>query len=787
MARREAVNDTEHLAVPTRPEPPMPAPDAPSDENGIDELLRPLDALLAKLRTGSTGDQLVAIQRVHEIVWRGAEQNRLHDELRTMGALELMVTLVQSPNLLVRRESLHILWSLSSSARNARALVDMPGALDAIVRLLPARRTASKAGLLARTQLDETGASEASRVEILAPAAVATLRNVALQRGAPAQLVRAGAVGGLLRLLLGVDLDDVELVDVLLVLWRLSASPDEGESIRTVGSGAPRNTRFVIGKDGSGGEDSGAVDAGAAAGAAPPIASASGCETVGAVASPETRARADGVDADVAADDCAAAVTAHALAEMRADSVLARLSGLAVRTAVKTQTIAAERRRRPAAHAAAAAAAAVPHADVAAADEDSEPSTANAIVCALIANLATTEDVAERAGALDAIDGVSWSLRAALSAGVRPDSVTSAQLHSAWALANLLALSKANCVLCATEHADDALPALAQLLHYAEPPQRLLPPDAAARMQARDRARHKAALALRHVVQAAPDMTPLRTPALVRSLVGLLAHRATSACHALALCTLADLAGGRDAPTRAMLSAGGAGGAGDADALAAARAIAEAGAMDHLRFTLLSADRAVLEGSLQLLGTLAALPHVAAALVPAVASGANDAEPRMDVGSPSTLDTLLALLARGANDRRIVRHVLHAMRTLLLAAPPLRDVVGARAAAADLLLHLTVSADDRTQLWAVSTLHMLARENAIGAETVRACGGIPTLLELLRPAFPSAVRDQAAQALDEVCRLCTRAPMEVDKAGGSVRLADAMSVLHRDFRTPPFF
>jgi len=330
MARREAVNDTEHLAVPTRPEPPMPAPDAPSDENGIDELLRPLDALLAKLRTGSTGDQLVAIQRVHEIVWRGAEQNRLHDELRTMGALELMVTLVQSPNLLVRRESLHILWSLSSSARNARALVDMPGALDAIVRLLPARRTASKAGLLARTQLDETGASEASRVEILAPAAVATLRNVALQRGAPAQLVRAGAVGGLLRLLLGVDLDDVELVDVLLVLWRLSASPDEGESIRTVGSGAPRNTRFVIGKDGSGGEDSGAVDAGAAAGAAPPIASASGCETVGAVASPETRARADGVDADVAADDCAAAVTAHALAEMRADSVLARLSGLAV-------------------------------------------------------------------------------------------------------------------------------------------------------------------------------------------------------------------------------------------------------------------------------------------------------------------------------------------------------------------------------------------------------------------------------------------------------------------------
>jgi HEAT repeat protein len=151
------------------------------------------------------------------------------------------------------------------------------------------------------------------------------------------------------------------------------------------------------------------------------------------------------------------------------------------------------------------------------------------------------------------------------------------------------------------------------------------------------------------------------------------------------------------------------------------------------------------------------------------------------------LHTLFALLKRWANDRKLVREVVRALLTLLFRAEGLRPLVGVRHDCVSALLHLALSTDERTQLWAASGVHMISRAADECAQTVLECDGIPVLLELLKGPFPRDVRAQAAQALNEIGLLSEDAAMQIDSAGGSLLLSDTMQELYRDFRTMPFF
>ncbi|KAJ1626277.1 armadillo-type protein [Pavlovales sp. CCMP2436] len=701
------------------------APPPQAAEEAAEEAPEAAEELIAELIAGSTIN-LVGLHRLHAIVWRGAGQPALLASLRAAGMLELAVQLVQEPNLLVRKAAVQILWALSAAPSGAQLLAAQPLLLAAIIRLI------------------EKGAFVAEDLEILVPPAVSTLRNIALAPGAHAALVAAGAVGALLHLLLGTQLaqSSSTLVDVMLVLWKLSAT-------------------------------------------------------------------------------ASTAATTSALSELCADSVLKRLSELATRTAAEAEVASSPHRRRL---------------DAAVADEndDDDPVAANAAVCALLCNIATEPDVAERAGAHGAVEAVCASLRAGLllsnnaaAANGAPlgQSCTVSTLHAVWALANLLSLSRANCKRLLSREAG-ALGTLTQLLAYEEPPTPLVSVQLAAQLQTRNTARFKAALALRCATRTSPDAAALRVPGLVRTLVRLLGFRATESCHGLALQALIELADGRELlPTRdhfadadaldAAAAEGGEVRAERGDTLEGAREVAAAGALAQLRHTFLSAERDVLEGSMQLLGVLCALPEIADELVPDASGGIDAADgigavagaapggaqppspsgllpmeaarPQKHMQSlrePPTLDSLLALLGRGGGDRRLARQAVRVLRTVLLSAPPLRAVVGACAGAVDSLLRLTVSADERTQLWACSAVHLLVGAEA-GAASVCACGGIPILLELLKGDV--AVRSQAAQALGELCRISEEAAMGVDKAAGVLAMSEAIKELYRDYRPLPFY
>lgn len=789
---QQVLFDSNHLGIP--PVRPKPRQQSELEASRVGGEKRPhLQIILETLRSDSIGDQLRAAETLHKMLARGADA-RLPAELREAGALELLSHLVMAPNVLLRQEALHTLWFLSADPANALLLAEMPSALNALVGQLPSRP--KRGHIVARRERDETGETEASRVKILAPAVVALLRNISLHDSALPRIVNAGACSALIRLLLGAELEGSALVDVLLVLWKLSAALGEGENMAVVGSGAARRPRYV-GPAGLTGSDKGAEDVGIADGASA-AAGRGGHSAVNAPPIEHAAVRADEMDGVGAAQPslqaAIAAATESALSELRRDSVLGRLAALSVRTAVGAEAAAAESRKR--AGLSAERSSLSPAAADAAIDgegEGEEPSTANAIISALLCNLATTQEVAERSGALGAIDGVCWSLRASFAPdgltadGVGPSAVSRSQLHAVWALANLLSLSSANCRSFLHDELQ-LLPALAQLVHYREPAQRLLKLEDAVQLQTRNRARYKAVVVVRCVareaVRGGMGTAALRLPALVTNLVDLLVHRATSASHSLALFALADLAGGLDAPELAPGTPQAARNASAEDEpLAGARQLVAAGALERLRFTLLSADREVLDGSTRLLCVLSALPEAAAQLVPASAA---EMSARM-AGGPLMLDTLLTLLTRGVHDRRLVRQVLRALRTLLLNSVTLRAVVGSRRGAVDALLHLTASADERTQLWATSALHMLVRASETGAVNVRECGGVAVLLKLLSPTLPPELRSQAAQALDEMCQGSEQAAVLVDKADGCVQLADAISALYTDYRTPPFF
>lgn len=615
--------------------------------------------LAARLRGGSEGEQLLALQRLHEVAGQ-AEPGWLHAELRAHSVLELLFKLVLGhTNLKLRQEALLQLWSLSADPANAALLVEMP--IGALLQLLPTCQQRGNA-TPARPQPDDTGVSEASRVRALAPALLAMLRNISLLADALPKLVKAGAVGTLLRLLLSAELEGRPLLDLLLVLWRLSASPEH--------------------QGGKGGAAEG------------------GRRSPGEINLHGT------ADADL---------MARAGREMCSDSVLARIAAIALRTALTAEATAAERQRRPGR-------------PLLAAQDEVEPSTANAAVSALLCNLVATEDAAARAGQLGAIESACWSLRASSAPASAGDAgARSGQLHAVCALANLLALCAANCAQFLEEEAA-SLPVLAELLASDEEPLR---PAA--------RARYKALVvvrsAAREAARQARGTAPLRVPMLVPRLVRLLTLQEMGATHSLALHALADLAGGSElgaAPGDAAASEP----SDREDPLAGAREVVAAGALERLRSTQLSADSEVLHASLRLLCALTPLPEVAAQLArEATGEGAP-----VD-GAPPLLDALLALLASSACASQPARLAVRVVHALLVGVPSLRVALGARPEVVAALVRHTESMDADAQQRADSAVHMVARASEAGAQAVASCGGSPALLEVLaEPASAPAAR-----------------------------------------------
>lgn len=211
-----------HVIVSTRP----PKETSPARAPITDLSAAHLQEVLTTLRHGEIGDQLLAMQKLHDVVWRGAEDAVLQSELRAAGTLDILVQLVRKPNLLVQKEAAHLLWNMSAQAENARALRALPGALNAIIALLPSQDavagTATPPLSAAAPALSTADAKAQADREVLAPPAVATLRNLCTHDGTAAALAQTRAVSALLALLHKYELDAGVAVSALLVLWRMS-------------------------------------------------------------------------------------------------------------------------------------------------------------------------------------------------------------------------------------------------------------------------------------------------------------------------------------------------------------------------------------------------------------------------------------------------------------------------------------------------------------------------------------------------------------------------------------